>query len=600
MNVMTRRSMLKLSTAATVAGGYVLTGDRFAAALDLPATSFQYGVAAGDPLPGGFVIWTRVTPDPTATPGSGLGAPTAVRWKVATDAALTAVVGTGTVTTDPASDHTVKIDVTGLSPVTQYFYGFELVATGEASRIGAAKTAPASAAEVAALTFALVSCSNYEGGLFTPYRYLATRCLDFVLHVGDYIYEYANGQYGAGASNGRLSDPPVEIVTLEHYRRRHAVHKADADLQDLHAACAWITTIDDHEITNDTWRDGAQNHQPTEGVYADRRNAGLQAYLEWMPIRPASALTAAGVTVYRSFRFGNLASLDLLDLRQYRDQQATVFTGAPGAATDPTKTLLGAAEQAWFFGQLDAAGPRWRLVGNSVQFMQVDYQPGFFLNTGGGSSRNVDAWDGYVFNRVAVQQKIAQRAADCDVVFLTGDIHSSWAADLPLFPGPQVTVPYQSLAVEFVCPSVTSDGFKEVLAGFGFSEAQVRGATAALQAANPHVKYLDGISHGACVLQVTPEAVQADFVLQSSPLADPRWDPNATFAVAASYRTMAGTKQVTAAPAPIIDACLPPNPPPVIPEVPKAVLLPLTAAAVVAGAAFVLHRRNEGSASPAV
>lgn len=202
---LSRRTLLKLVTAGGAAG-YAMRGQAFADVLGLPNSSFQFGVASGDPLPGGFIIWTRVTPEPAATPGSGLGSPTAVRWIIATDAALSNQIATGTVTTDAASDHTVKVDVGALSPATEYHYGFEIVTSGERSPIGVAKTAPAAQASVAQLTFALVSCSNYDAGYFAPYRYLATRCLDFVVHVGDYTYEYGPDTYGSGSAHGRIVD----------------------------------------------------------------------------------------------------------------------------------------------------------------------------------------------------------------------------------------------------------------------------------------------------------------------------------------------------------------------------------------------------------
>ncbi len=588
----TRRAILRLAAAGVAAP--ILTGLDFSAALGLPATSFQYGVASGDPLPGGFVIWTRVTPDPGATPGSGLGAATQVRWIVATDASLTAVVAQGVVTTDPASDHTVKVDVVGLAADTQYFYGFEIVATGERSRVGAARTAPATTSSPDRLRFALVSCSNYEAGYFAPYRYLATRCLDFVLHVGDYTYEYGNGVYGDGDQNGRLHDPTGETVTLEDYRRRQAIYKADADLQDLHASCAWITTMDDHEVTNDAWRDGAENHQPFEGAYGDRRAAAFQAYAEWMPIRVAAPSPSGEVIWYRTFRFGNLAELIMLDLRQYRDQQPTTFAPVPGSAGDPTRIMLGAGQSGFVTTAVGAFAPRWRLIGNSVQLMQVDYPPiGAFTATGGGSERNTDAWDGYIAARAALQSLLASQSVD--TVVLTGDIHSSWAAELPVFTGGAVTTPYASMGVEFVCPSVTSDGFKEALAGLGILP-QLPALLGATLQINPHIKLLDGVGHGCCVIEVRQEHTQCDWIYTTSAMTDERWDLSPTFTRGYSYRTLHGTKSLTSVQQGIVDDCTPPliteGPPAVIPEAGLPVLLPASAAAMAVGAAVALRRRS--------
>lgn len=547
----TRRDILKLTMAgAGAAAGFLLEGPAFSAALGLAGGVFQYGVASGDPLPDRVVIWTRVTPDPGATPGSGKGAPTAVRWRVSRRRDLADPVASGTFTTDPASDHTVKIDVPGLSPGTTYHYGFT-VGT-EASPVGHTRTAPAAGASPSRLRFGFVSCSNYAAGWFVPYRYLASRCdLDFVLHVGDYTYEYGDGQYGGV----RPLDPPGETTTLEHYRRRQALYKADPDLAALHANVPWITTIDDHEVADNAWRDGAGNHDPaTEGVFRTRRNAGYQAYREWMPIRPATTPTEDETRWYRRFTWGTLADLAMLDLRQYRDQ--------PGTPTDPTlatKTMVGPAQQSWLLDHLAATTPRWRLVGNSVQFMQVLYP-----NVGGSvgfaaltpqTALNTDAWDGYPGTRAAVQGAIEAHAADYDAVFLTGDIHSSWAAELPTFAAPPVAPGYTSRAVELVCPSVTSDGFGEIL-----PPGLLAAGLALVTGSNPHVKYLEGTRHGCCVVDVTAARVQCDWYFTTSTAADVRTDPAATMQPGASWRTRAGSKRLEpvsadGTPAPVIDDC---------------------------------------------
>jgi len=525
-----RRSFLKLvvGSAGAVTGAR-LTGPAFSAALGLVPGPFQYGVAAGDPLPNGFIIWTRVTPDPSATPGSGLGAPTSVDWVVANDPGLSDVVATGTVVTNPATDHTVKVDVPGLAPGARYSYGFRTAAGS--SPVGTARTAPAVGTAPARLRFGFVSCSNYSGGYFTPYRYLAQRNdLDFVLHAGDYIYEYGDGPdlYGPGPAIGRVNDPTTEIISLSDYRRRHALYKADPDLQSLHAKTAFITTIDDHEIANDTYRTGAQNHQPaTEGDFTARRNAGYQAYLEWMPIRVAVA-SPAETRFYRRLRFGTLADLTMLDLRQYRDPPADATS--PAARNDPARTILGSDEEA-FVGTVLAAPspPRWRLFGNSVQIMEVKYPAGFTIAED-GSRRNFDAWDGYTADRAQLLQAVAANAAAWDAVFLTGDIHSTWAANLPLAPF-AVPTPSPSVATEFVCTSVTSDNLNEIL-GLPPRNATSLGFEGAIRATNPHVKLIEFDSHGYSVVDVTGERVQCDWFYVSD-----RTNPNATQAPAFSYLT---------------------------------------------------------------
>ena len=288
------------------------------AARSVAQPRFLHGVASGDPLPAGVILWTRVTPTPQSLPGSGTGPTVAVGWQVAKDQAFAQIVRSGSTTTGPSADHTLKVDVTGLAPATTYYYRFIL--DGVRSPVGRTRTAPALNATVAGLRFGVVSCANYEGGFFSAYRHLAARNdLDAVLHLGDYLYEYEPGAYGPGPAIGRVHQPAREMVSLADYRQRHALYKTDADLRALHAKVPFIITLDDHETANDAWRDGAENHQPaTEGPYAARKAAARRAYFEWMPIRKPSR-----GTIYRRLRFGRLAELSLLDLRTYRSQQVS-------------------------------------------------------------------------------------------------------------------------------------------------------------------------------------------------------------------------------------------------------------------------------------
>ena len=541
-----RRSFLKLTAlgAGVAATGVGLQGPAFAEAIGVdPGGAFQYGVAAGEPLPDGLLLWTRVTPDPSASPGSGLGRRTQVRWLVATDPALTRVVRSGSVRSDPARDHTIKVEVGRLEAGTTYYYAFEV--KGRRSRVGRARTAPAAGSTPDRLRLGLVSCSNYAAGYFGGYRYLAGRNdLDLVLHVGDYIYEYADGQYGSL----RPLDPAVEVVSLEDYRRRHALHKADPDLAALHAACAWVTAIDDHEVANDTWRDGAENHQADEGDFRARRRAAYRAYLEWMPIRERSA-DDGETRLYRTLRFGTLADLVVLDLRSHRDRQLQRPQPYSEAA-NPARTMLGTAQRAFLGAEL-ARPARWKLVANSVQMMTVNY-PGAFYPTGrttgptGATAigRNVDAWDGYTAERAAVLADAAASAAD--TVFLTGDIHSTWAADLPAVEGGR------SVATEFVCTSVTSDNLNEILGLPPRSPASL-GFEGGVRALSPDVRLLEFDSHGASVVDVTAERVQCDWFFVSD-----RTDPAATVSAAYSAQSVHGQRRVTPvlplyAPAPVVD-----------------------------------------------
>jgi alkaline phosphatase D len=557
MTSLDRRSFLK--AAAVVTAGSAVTGPEFSAALAVePRAVFQYGVASGDPLPDGVIIWTRVTPSPDATPGSGKGAPTTVRWLVAEDPQLRRVVRSGTVRATTAGDHTVKVDVRGLRPGRSYWYGF--TAAGSRSPVGSTRTAPGLSAMNSRLRFGMVSCSNYTGGYFAAYRHLADRDdLDFVLHLGDYLYEYGNGEdrYGPASLAGKRDhDPATEMVSLSDYRRRHALYKADPDLAALHQKYAFITTWDDHEVTNDTWREGAQNHSEAEGAYLPRRNRSYQAYDEWMPIRLPERRTVGETRIYRRLRFGTLADLTMLDLRQYRDQQVGPQDGR--TIDDPDRTMTGAEQQAWLEEGLAAAdSPAWRLFGNSVQIMQVKAPPlpaalaaALAALQGAptpvtlpasGFALLVDPWDGYTANRQRVLEAAA--AAEGDAVFLTGDIHSTWAADLPLDPGTYLGTPTAlspSAGIEFVCTSVTSDNLDEIT-GSPPRTTSVAVETA-ITTANRHIKELEFDSHGYAVVDVTRERIQFDSFFISD-----REDPAATQSFYRGYSSVHGSRTVTRA-----------------------------------------------------
>lgn len=299
--------------------------------------AFLHGVASGDPLPDGILLWTRVTPAPDAVPGSGKGPDTEVSWEIAEDKGFARIVAQGRTTATAASDHTVKADVRGLRPATAYWYRF---AAGTAlSPVGRTLTAPATDAAAANVRFGVVSCSNWESGYFSAYRHLAARAdLDAVLHLGDYIYEYASGAYPEAKYVVRQHEPAHEILNLADYRTRHGKYKTDADLQAMHHAHPVIAIWDDHEFANDAWSGGAENHTPgTEGDWAARVSAAKQAYFEWMPVRPSIA-----GTTYRRIRYGKLADLHLLDLRSFRSQQA-----AWAAARWTTRSAPSPAAPSW-------------------------------------------------------------------------------------------------------------------------------------------------------------------------------------------------------------------------------------------------------------
>ena len=545
-----RRTLLAASAAGAAATG----------ALGLASASpagaagggyFAHGVASGDPHPDSVVLWTRLTPTAAATPGSGVGPAVEVRWEVARDARFRDVVVSGRAGTDAGRDHTVKVEAGGLAAATTYFFRF--LFKGTASRTGRTRTAPAPTASPERLRFGVVSCANLQAGWFSAYRHLAARDdLDAVIHLGDYVYEYAPGQYGYGPSNTdvRPHEPAREMVTLADYRQRHAQYKRDADLQALHAAAPFIVTWDDHEVTNDAWRAGAENHQPEEGDYLARREQAHRAFDEWMPVRMgASADVGDGTRLYRRLQFGTLAELSMLDLRSYRDQQAAQpappVPSTDGGVSDPDRTITGAAQMEWLKDSLASDRAQWKLVGNPVMIAPVVFPPlpadlTAALNdvTGllpeDGLPYNVDQWDGYTDDRREVFAFLADHGIT-DTVFLTGDIHSGWACDLPLDAS---TYPAgRSVATEFVGTSVTSNNLDDITGSPPRTSSL--GVEAAIMTANRHVKYLNFDDHGYSVLDVTSERTQMDYYKIGD-----RADRSAASSWTASWATDAATQRV--------------------------------------------------------
>lgn len=525
LNQVDRRSFLK---GAGAGAGLLIVGGSIArrAAQAAPGEVFRHGIASGDPTAGSSLIWTRVTPGNDATPGSGLGPAVEVRWEIGKDRSFRRIAERGEVVTSRRRDHTVKVDVGGLEPSTTYYYRFKSL--GEVSPTGRLRTAPNR--EAANLRFGLASCANWEGGYFSAYRYLGEReDLDFVLHMGDYLYEYGTGVYGPGGID-RKHDPEHEIVSLADYRIRHAQYKTDPDLQACHAMHPFISAWDDHEVTNDTWREGAENHQEEEGDFILRRNRAYRAYFEWMPIR-RPAPQADPRRIYRRLRFGDLADLHMLDTRQYRDQQPA--NQADQARHDEERTITGSAQMEWLKAGLSREDSRWRLIGN--QLMITPWE------TGEGAPFNVDAWDGYTADRTELLGHIQGKEIE-NVVFLTGDIHTSWANEVPVDDNTYPVTP--SVAVEMVGPSITSDNADEIIGSPARTTSVL--LEQEVMADNPWVKYVELDSHGYSVVDVTPERLNVDWYFVSD-----RTDPNATQSFAASYKTDAGTSVVSAGDGPI-------------------------------------------------
>lgn len=482
-----------------------------------PTGPFRHGVASGDPLPDAVVLWTRVTPEDTGTDT------VMVEWEVSTDPTFATLTTSGTLATNVGRDFTVKVDATGLAPATTYYYRFR--GLGETSAIGRTKTAPSGS--VAHLRFAVAACSSYAHGYFLGYREIAKRLdLDAVLHLGDYIYEYATGRYGSV----REYDPPTEILSLADYRRRYAHYRLDADLKEAHRQHPWIVTWDDHETANDAWRDGAENHSISEGSFADRKAAAAQAYAEWMPIREQSDVEK----IWRAFAYGDLAEIVVLDSRRWgRDEQAMGTTDP--TLVDPARQLLGADQETFLGERLTTTTAQWKLIAQQIVMAPF---PLLF---------NTDAWDGYPAARTRFFDLLEDNAID-DVIVLTGDIHMSIAADLPRNPTAPAeynpTTGMGSLAVEMVAPGITSPGLTERLA---------RGFDTNIRRDAPHAKGWNLWKRGYYVLDLTPARAQGAWFLVPDVVA-PIGDEEFAFAVS----TAAGANHLVTDTTPAESGAAPP------------------------------------------
>jgi alkaline phosphatase D len=450
---------------------------------------FLHGVASGDPLQDGVILWTRVSP-----PG-GAARDIPVACEIATDRGFSRIAGRTMQLASAARDFTVKVDARGLQPGATYYYRF--TARGEASPVGRTRTLPRDTSRV---RLAIASCSNLPWGYFNAYRRIAERPdLDAVLHLGDYIYEYANRTYGDGTAFGRVPMPDKEITTLEDYRTRHAQYKTDPDLQEAHRLHPWITVWDDHEFTNNTWRDGAQNHNPDqgEGPWPARRDAAIQAYYEWMPIREQRM--SREPQLFRAFSFGRLADLVMLDTRYVgRDQEAPKREQID-IIEDPRRTLLGSAQEQWLFRELlssKEAGVRWQLLGQQVMFSPAAPH--------GAPAENKDSWDGYRPARDRVMDFLDTQQMR-NAVVLTGDVHSSWAYDVARDPwrAYDPRTGRGAIAVELATPAITSPGWG--------SQPEAAARADRYLKERPHLKWAEGFHRGYLVLDVQAGRMQADW-----------------------------------------------------------------------------------------
>lgn len=490
--------------------------------------NFLHGVASGDPQSDKVIIWTRLTPSASQDLD--------VTWEMASDDQFTRIVKSGSFTTNAARDFTVKVDVTGLSASTVYFYRFTYGTARSAT--GRTKTLPIGT--VSQVKLAVFTCSNYPAGYFNVYAEVAKlNDIDAAIHLGDYIYEYQRDGYASqdAASLNRLVDPKNEIITLTDYRSRYAQYRTDGDLQAMHAALPLIAIWDDHEFANDAWTGGAENHDPaTEGPFSARRAAALQAYNEWMPIRLPDA--TKNDRIYRSFDFGNLVSLHMLDTRLIgREQQLsyTNYISASGAfdavkfttdISNPARQLMGAEQTSWLQSQLGKSTATWQILGQQVLMARMNIPAPLVLQAINFSDYtallvkaqtapatltaaekqilaqpsipyNLDAWDGYAAARETVFA--TAKALDKNLIALAGDTHNTWASDLADLSG-------NAVGVEFGVTSVTSPGFEEIFP----KEDPAKVAGGLEQIIGPLV-YAETKSRGFMIVTATPTEARAEW-----------------------------------------------------------------------------------------
>ncbi|WP_375428841.1 alkaline phosphatase D family protein [uncultured Sphingomonas sp.] len=518
---------------ATLGSGAALAAPAFGSAQGGFAL-FHHGVASGDPASDGAVLWTRATPPEMNAPDIPL------RWHVATDSEGKPVKS-GRIDARNARDFTAKVEVTGLKPGRDYWFWFE-TERSQRSPTGRFRTLPVG--HTPDVVMAVVSCQLYPGGLFNAYQAIADLPrLDAVVHLGDYIYEYGAEGYGAeiGRKIGRLPEPPHEIVTLADYRARHAQTKRDADMQAAHARAAFICVWDDHEVANDSWIGGAQNHQPeTEGDWPKRKAAAMQAYFEWMPIRdpkPGRPWEA----INRSFDFGDLATLAMVETRLLARSKQVAAKGETPEPSEyaallaerarPERELLGPGQQRWLETTLRRSkrrGKPWQVLGNQIVMARVagpDLErqmgadrykafiaklppayaariPAAVASYKAGIPFNMDSWDGYPPARERLYAGF-QRAGVNPIV-LSGDSHAAWANDLHDGTGKLV-------AAEFGTTAITSPSYGDLIPGIG----------AMIADANPEVAFCDQKGKGYLVLTLTPTQAIGDFRAVSTILAKP-------------------------------------------------------------------------------
>lgn len=482
---------------------------------------FSLGVAAGDPTPDGFVLWTRLAPEPLSPnpdiPGGASGPDIPVAYEIAADVSFRDIVRKGEALAEAQYAYSVHLEVRGLEPRKQYWYRFS---SGDAqSRVGRALTAPQVGAPLDRLRFGFCSCSNFETGYFSAYRHLADEQPDLVIFLGDYFYEYVSSKPGV-----RKHSDGVECTDLRTYRNRLAQYRTDPDLQRLHADAVTLMTWDDHEVVNDY-----SNQWPPDGsdpeAFLLRRAAAYRAYYEHMPLRPSlSKPDGANMRIYDRYTYGDLVQFNVLDGRQYRPRAACYDTPRKGRGRVATnadcperlnseRTLLGKVQEAWLLDGLAKSSARWNVLAQDVCMSQLRQK-----RDDGSFGYWSDDWNGHPAGRARVLQHMHDTKAQNPVV-ITGDMHAFWANDLLLnFDDPSSP----TVATEFVGTSITSGGPPYEL----FAKELPH---------NPHVRFFDNRVRGYASVEITPSL----WTTRMQQISDVK-DPNATVSTLKTFVVESG------------------------------------------------------------
>lgn len=483
--LLSRRSFLAASAAGVALA--LLSSSRVLGAITsqpkFPAYPFQLGVASGDPSADGFVLWTRLAPEPLK--GGGMkNVAVEVSWQIAEDEAMTRIVSRGTAVADPAWAHSVHVEVAGLKPDRWYWYRFK--AGAEISPLGRTRTMPAPGTVSSQLNFAFASCQKYEMGYYTAYEHMAREDLDLIVHLGDYIYEKGDDKLAVRPHGTQ------EIFTIDDYRHRYAVYKSDPALQAAHAMAPWIVTWDDHEVSNNYANAISERSDVTTEQFLERRAAGYKAYYEHMPLRLSSLPKGADMLLYRRLEFGGLASFHVLDTRQYRTDQplGDGLKADNPVLMDPRGTLMGEAQRKWLFDGLDRSQATWNILAQQIMVARMD------SGSGDDTRYSMDKWPGYEFERRQLLHHFHEHKTRNPVV-ITGDIHNNWANELI---ADFDRLESRTVATEFVGTSISSGGDGSELPEW----------MAAVLPKNPFIKF-NNDERGYVRCKVTPTEWRTDY-----------------------------------------------------------------------------------------